>query len=680
MNFTNAIPRLLVIVTLILISGGTLSLWSQNPAFEMRRASYNGSALVNANSNSICIQAFEGVPVDQSALNDIVSVIDTDYTIDFKIVKLIRILFLANGTYDSLLVPALNSIPYWVNNYDTVRNFWSENHLIMWMSSDWLMHEKYGRPIDPNLEDRLVHYLELKNQFGFYEFNSSTYAPYTLSGLLNLADFASDTLIKSLATSAAERLLKEEILLLTNDQGVMFPAAGRNYYSKYDNPYGQNHNSLIWLLTGLGPAPQQASHSGAFLSTTSIPVDDLVNAWTTDVDTILSVGHSLDSGFVINSNLADIDRVMFQWSSGGYFHPDVALETGRTIEDSNMWDHVDFETLNVFGTFFEVDSFPGIAEDLSFLSRSSVISGQDIAVFKRGGVTLSSAQNFWPGKVGYQQYPWVANVGTSAVFAISGTPDADWYARNDNNANGHLPYVEQSGNVALIMYWPEEKPSLFHTLLDIADQTVSLHFRDTDFDEVVQDSLWIMGRQGNNYVGIRRACTDTVNGLWACDAPDGQGWACVVGDANLYGSFANFQSLIAQAQFEEQWYHDGTQQEWVYYASVTFDNTSIDHAWGRDSVLATSAAPVLSPSHSFQVFPNPAQDRISIAGEIASTGNIHLRLMDLNGRVLDSQIHKHPGGSFETSFDLKSLRLSKGIYGLEIRGKNTYDFMKLVIE
>ncbi|MEM7040190.1 MAG: hypothetical protein AAF570_24695, partial [Bacteroidota bacterium] len=450
----------------------------------------------------------------------------------------------------------------------------------MWMSSDWLLHEKYGRSIDGNLRNRLVHYLELKNEYGFYEFNSSTYAGYTLSGLLNLADFATDTQIKSLATSAAERLLEEEILLLANDEGVFFPTAGRNYYSKYDNPYGHNHNSLIWLLTGRGERPERASHAGAFLSTTSMDLDDVIDSWSADVDTLLHIGHTLDSGFTINAGQADVDRTMFQWSSGGYFHPDVALESGYMIRDSNMWDHVDFETLKIINTFFDVDSFQVVAEGLDFMSKSSVISGQDIAVFKRGGVTLSSAQDFWPGKVGYQQYPWMANVGTTAVFTATGPPEPDWYDRSRDNANSHLPYVEQDGNVALIMYWPEDVPALFQALLGIEDESVALHFRDSDFDQVVEDSLWLMGQLGENYVGVRRRCEDVVGGIRACDSLPGQAWVCVVGDSTMYGSFSNFQNLIGQAQFSEQWYHDANDQEWVFFASVTFDNTTISHAWG----------------------------------------------------------------------------------------------------
>lgn len=671
----------MLLCLLIAMLGFAQSAIAQNPAFEARRLAYNNMALVQFNSNATCIQAYDGLPVDVPALSSIVSTISTDNTIDFKIVQLVRVLFLTNGQHDALLLPALNSVPYWINNDDTVRNFWSENHMIMWTSSDWLLHEKYGRPVDSTLHDRLLHYLQLKNQFGFYEFNSSTYAPYALSGLLNLADFAADTTIKSLATSAAARLLKEEILLYTNDRGVFFPAAGRNYYSKYDNPYGQNHNSLIWLLTGLGPMPSGASHSGAFLSTSSIPVDDIMNAWHADEDRQYVMGHTLDSGFTLNASQVHVDRVVFQWSSGAYFHPDVALETGRLIEDYNMWDHVDFATLKAFVTFFPVDSFASVAAKLSFMSQSSVISRAALSVFKRGGVTLSSARDFWPGKVGYQQFPWMANVGTTAVYTASGAPDSDWYARPEDNNNAHLPFVEQRHNVALIMYWPEVKTSLFHGLLRIADPTVALHWKDGDFDEIVEDSLWIIGRQADDYVAVRRTCLDTVNGVRGCtfDSTDGQAWACVVGDSTMYGSFAHFQDLISQSQFTESWYHNGVDQ-WVYWAMFSFDTTSVAHAWGRDSLLTARIDPVSANENVFKVYPNPARDRVSIEGELPDAGPVTLRLMDLNGRVLTTRVLHHGGGIFHSELDLRALGLASGIYGLEVRSGRRSDFLRVVVE
>jgi len=207
---------------------------SNNPIYEQRRTAYINNALTHFDWDAVTLQAYSGVPVDSVALHTLLTNILSEETSDFDIEKLVRILYFTNGTYDSLILPVVNSIPYWLTYHDTTRCYWSENHLAQWMSSDWLMHEKYGRHIDSTLDYRLRHYLRLKVQYGFYEFFSSVYAPYCLAGLLNLADFAQDAEIKALATKAAQILLCN-ILKLTNDKGVFFPAAGRNYYGKWLN-------------------------------------------------------------------------------------------------------------------------------------------------------------------------------------------------------------------------------------------------------------------------------------------------------------------------------------------------------------------------------------------------------------------------------------------------------------
>ena len=148
-----------------------------NNAYEQRRTDYINTALTNFDDDAITLQAYQGVPLDSAALHSLLNDISTGVTSDFDIVKLIRILYFTHGTYDSIILPVLNGVPYWVNYHDTTRNYWSENHMIMWMSSDWLLHEKYGKQVDSNLDGRLRHYLRLKVQYGFYEFFSSVYGP-----------------------------------------------------------------------------------------------------------------------------------------------------------------------------------------------------------------------------------------------------------------------------------------------------------------------------------------------------------------------------------------------------------------------------------------------------------------------------------------------------------------------
>jgi hypothetical protein len=639
-------------ILVLVFSACCVQLLAQPPAYTQRKADYINSCLAAPSGLKLVLQAYQGVPLDNTLLNNKLNNISSGETSDFDIIEMIRILFLTNGTYDSQILPVINSVPYWINYGDTVRNYWSENHMIMWMSSDWLLHEKYGRPIDANLENRLKHYLHLKVDYGFYEFFSSVYGPYSLSGLLNLADFAQDAEIKDLATKAAQRLLKN-YLMLTNDKGVYFPAAGRNYPGKYENPYDQNHNNLIYLLTGLGDAPTDASAAGPFLASSTIPVDSIINSWVPVLDTLYHVGHTLQQGFALNSTQAQADKVVFQWSSGAYFHPDVVFETVQLLNDSNMWHHVDFSLLQPL-SFFPDTSFPAMSQALSCISESSVICGEDIAIYKHNSITLSSIQNFWKGKVGFQQYPCVANVGTTAVYCGSGTVYPNWDDRNPNNQNTHLPYVAQHKNLALLMYRPEATPDLIGP--GFANKDVALHWNDADFDEIAEDSLWILGRQDEGYVAVRRSCIDTINGVRACHTNVGQSWVIMVGDSGLYGTFDNFKSTVHQSVFNEDWYYNYTDSQYVYYAQIIMGGDTIDYAWGVDSALATGVKEVADMG--IKVYPNPANDVVRINTDYK--GNCKAELYSISGQM----VYSNTGPA--QNIEVPTGALANGLYAIKL--------------
>lgn len=602
---------------------------ANSAAYEQRRQNYIDSALVNFQDDAIVMQAYRGLPVTQWALDSFISRIPTKGTADFDIVRLIRVLYLTNGQYDTQILNALQPLPFWLTKNEDLYGYWSENHMIMWMSSNWLLHEKYGWAIDNTLDQRLRHYLRLKVQFGFYEFYSSVYAPYCLSGLLNLADFAQDPEMKNLATQAAAILLKD-LLTITNSNGVFYPVAGRNYYSKYATPYGQNHNHLIYLLTGLGQVPSGTSHAGSFLATSTINTDSIETAWTPEVNMVHRIGHTIDTSFIINSGLSPLDKVMFQWSFGGYFHPAVALETVNLLYDSAIWNHPDWQQFQPFQSI-PIANIPAATQSLSSMSMSTVICGQDVHVFKHNTVTLASVNNFWKGKLGFQQYPVMANVGTTPVYPASGEAMTDWYDRKSNNANEHLPYVGQKNNVALIMFRPEPKPALF----GFTNDEVALHFKDADFDEVRNNNLWLLGRQQNGYVAVRRSCIGTMNGERACPTVNGQTWVLIVGDSAMYGSFNDFETKISQAQYQESWYWDSTvtPAQVVYYARIDFDTTSVEYAWGRDSVVTTGITKILS-ENGLLIYPNPTQGDVTIDVSSFANKNVSIKVVNALGQQL----------------------------------------------
>lgn len=612
-----------------------LNTFAQNPpSYEARKEAFIDSSLANPNNNTFVLQAFRGQTVDQQSLDNIYNRMTTKSTIDFDIVQLVRVLFLTNAnndtSYNSEILNALSQVPFWLTKSDTLRGYWSENHMIQWMSSDWLLHESYGKTSDANLRNRIEHYLDLKIRYGFYEFFSSTYMGYSLGGLINLADFSQDAVIKTKAKQAVERLLKD-LLKLTNDEGAYFPAAGRNYYGKYENPYNQNHYSLVYLLTGFGPGTVEVSHSGASLATSSIDLNSVINSWQADIDTIYKIGHSIDSVRIIHQNQAHLDRMMFQWSSGCYFHPNFALESATLLGDSNIWAHVDFEQLSILKGV-SPPLAQSLAEQLSSISSSTVICGQDLAIFKNNSVTLSSIQDFWKGKLGYQQFPVCANIKNTAVFPSSGEVVQDWEQKPSSNANDHLPYVEQNSNVALIMYRGKEKFQLFGET--IAD--VSLHWFENDFDETLTQGNWLLGRVDDSYVAVRRHCTDTKLGLYSCDQRDGQTWVIAVGNDSMYGSFNDFQAVVSQSQFEEEWYFDEQSSEWVYHAAIDFEGKDIDYDW-RDSVRFTSLDEVEIAEVNISVYPNPANNIVNIDFSNTELENLSLSVYNNLGQEIFSK-------------------------------------------
>jgi hypothetical protein len=652
------------IFTSVLTLGLVANVFAQS--YEERRQQHILNAIANENIHTNVVRAHEGLPLIQEYLDTIYSVMLTKSTIDFDIVRLVRAMFLSDGVYDDQILSNLNLVPYWVNYGDTLRGYWSENHMIMWMSSDWLIHERTGRPIDATLEQRLKHYLNVKIEYGFYEFLSPTYFPYTLCGLLNLVDFVEDEEIKALAEQAARRLLKE-VLLVVNDEGAFYPAAGRSHGGRYVQAHGQNHSSVVYLLTGKGPEPQVASQGSSFLATSSLDMTDIVNSWTTEMDTVLSIGHTLEEGQVINQELTYVDRVMMQWSGGGYFHPLLVEETVGLLIDSNMWDHVDFDLLAPLAGF-PADYYPTLSESLTAISKSSVISGQDVHIFKNNGVTLASVHDFHKGKVGFQQWPVVAGVGTAAVYPASGPASLDWSVRNGSNANEHLPYVGQNANVALIMYWPEFVPEL----LPFNNKDVTLHWPEEAFDEVTESGNWLLGRQGDNYVAVRKACTGQIEGLWGCETPvgsgfheNGQTWVLIVGNEQMYGDFQSFSELVEQATFTEEWEaisHFGV----TYYASISFDGNDVEYAWFND-MGGTSVSQITEAHSWFHVYPNPTSGLLHFDLEKDS----RFTLTDLTGRQVISG--RAPSG--RNTLDVSPL--NDGMYVLTLEGSGSVRVVKM---
>lgn len=608
--------------------------------YEDRRAEYLEQALQTASGGDLLVlQAFNDLPLDQAALDGILLSVLTTETADFRITSLIRVLFLTDGEYDDQILPVLNSVPYWLPDpTGPDRQYWSENHMVMWMSADWLLHEKYGRDIRPTLRQMLVKWLDMKIEYGFYEYFSPIYYPFTMSAMMNLTAFSEDEEIRSKAEQAASRML-HDVLLMVNDEGYYFPTCGRGDMGKFNTGYIGGVGALARLVTGIGGTPTGSSNGAVALATTEFDATPFCTAWTPEINTTIHYGHPLSEARNIYSGLPAQDRIIFQWSSGAYFHPLVAQETMWQIGNFQLWGHEEFEPF-AFAQFLPASLGPVFANVAASITRSSYIGEAEIDIFRSGGVILNSSQDKWKGRAGYQIYPVIATVENTPVLLRSGEVYPGWDGVPNRRSNDHLPYVDQDGNVALVMY----KPNADLEIWGFGNKEVALKWDSPAFDEERAFDNWQLGRIGESYIAVRKHCDEYISGIPACPDADGQTWAIIVGNADMHGSFDEFEAMVHEAVYEERWYFNWQQFRWYYYGHIIADGKDIDHHWkgnwwdapdltnGR--IAGIDGRFAQPESNGVEIYPNPAGDQFTLDLHAYGQAARSVSIINADGQVV----------------------------------------------
>jgi len=675
------LSRYLIRASLSLLIFSGLSAYAQTDCnYEERKSEFLEIAMDSATGGSrLILQAFHDLPLDEELLANDLEHIQTSRTADFTITNIIRILYLTEGQYDDQILEVLNEVPFWLPSSDGIdQQYWSENHMVMWMSGDWLLHEKFGRDIRPTLRQMLVKWLDMKIEYGFYEFFSAIYYPFTFSGVMNLVDFAEDEEIQSKAEQVAARLLSD-VLLVVNDQGYYYPTCGRCNMGKFKSGSIGGVGDIARFVTGLGDVT--AGRGNVVLATSEFDVTPICEAWSSDVNTTLHYGHPLSAARDIYSDLSREDRIVFQWSSGAYFHPLAAQETLWQIGNYDMWDHEEFSAYS-FAQIFPPSIGYGFANITASFSRSSYIGNVEIDIFKNEGVVLTSSQDMWKGRVGYQIYPIAATIESNPVILRSGEVFPDWEEVPERRSNDHLPYVDQEDNVALVMY----KPNWDLPIWGYGNKEVALKWQSDVFEEERAFDNWQLGRIDDSYIAVKKHCDEYINGIPACPDKDGQTWAIIVGNESLHGSFDDFEAMVGEAFYEERWYFNWQKFKWVYYGHIIADGKDIDHHWlGNfwDDPSNPNGFTGADPgrlgqfeSNQINLFPNPASEYFTLDLHAYDKTVRSISVLNISGQEMYQRSYSDDPLFYEV---IKVEEWQQGIYTLVIQNENGSSEVKRLI-
>ena len=98
----------------------------------------------------------------------------------------------------------------------------------------------------------------------------------------------------------------------------------------------------------------------------------------------LRIGHDIREHKEIHAELDFVDRVMFQWSAGGFFHPAVVKDTKKVIDDYRLADHTEWKSFGSLLTLSRSLLFL-LSQIIVGLAKGTNIAGATVNIYKNNG-------------------------------------------------------------------------------------------------------------------------------------------------------------------------------------------------------------------------------------------------------------------------------------------------------
>jgi hypothetical protein len=548
-----------------------------------------------------------GRPIDEKPFREAIDYINSNKDCnDFTASGLLRILYRYRDG-GKLPAPLLEEIQtcllkfkYWWDEPGTDnRCYHTENHQIIYHMNQLLAGQLFpdrvfsvsgrtGREHVAYALPRVRRWMDWRVRFGFSEWLSNGYFNHDLMALTNLRDFAAQPDIRIRAEMLIDVLLFE--IALHTHRGVFGSTHGRTYARMIKGGRGEHTTTLTKLLFGMGMFFEPDNMGALALATSSYRCPPPVEAVAADLGrTILCrERHSLNVEDAARYGLSydKEEDVVLYWSVQEYLNP-LVLDASEKISKIH---HVrNFEKYDDWRKLYQKQ----VAEHGRIVDPwlcKQALGEVHIQTQRAPSYMLSCAQDYRPGRGGYQQHIWQATLGLDAVVFTNHPGSADEGGRPDFWAgNNVLPRAAQHRNVLVcIHHVPADNPLPFS----------HAYFPRAAFDEVVERAQWTFARKGDGYLALYSQNpahwrTDAAGNSveWRAAAADNI-WICEMGAREGNRDFSQFMQAVVGAPV----HCDGLR---VRYGSPSVGELSF--GW-EDSLKIAGVAVAL---HDYPRFDNP---------------------------------------------------------------------------
>ena len=425
---------------------------------------------------------------------------------DFIIPCLVRMLHEHRGTrlsedYAQKIEKSLLGFKYWLDEPGEVHAcFFTENHQILFHSAEYLVGQLFPDKIFNNGENGEWHrqhaikyirrWQDWRIRFGFSEWLCQGYYAEDMLALLGLAHYAAEDDILTNARLIIDQLLFD---MAVNCFYGHLPTTHGRVYANILDPDTEGVSAIMHVMWGVGTLADVSDIAILLCSYDYKCTDAIAKVGTDRPDVLINrerMSIDVAEGKYYGADPADFDNIMLYWGIQAY-------SDRLTVENSTkVFPYYNWMNNRIFAyreryKLCDEAGVPAPEGTPDFTAMTKV----NIYTYKTPDYILSCAQDFRPGRMGYQQHPWTASLGGKALV-FTNNPAAENFTNRPNKVAGNLvlPRAAAHNNVVL---------SVFRVMPDFVDFLYTqCYFPQGEFDEVVEDGKWLFGRKDNAYVAV----------------------------------------------------------------------------------------------------------------------------------------------------------------------------------
>lgn len=510
--------------------------------------------------------------IDWKRLDSTLDYINGQYDCaDFRLAALVRILYDFNEILpDSVLVKIESTIfnfRYWMDEPgENGMCYWSENHQILFASSEYLVGQLYpdsifynsgltGKEHMEKAESMILDWLEMRWKYGFTEFYSNVYYSEDIGGMINLIDYSNNKEIAVKTKMIMDLLIYD---IASQKSGNMFVSVSGRAYEK--GRKGDSNASFYNIVNHIwnNSSTSKPHLNYGFIASKNYEVPQVLKEIGRDKnEAIIKQSNGLNLSELKSEGYfgTDTRSIMMQWGMEAFTNSEIIRNSLSYIRKNNMFSNEflhDFKDLD-FIVFRIFHLEPIISDIIKTQADGNVIQRANTYTFRTKDYSIYTVQNHFPDMNASQHHIAGMNLDSSfAVFHVHpAAPDSvKLHSPNYWVGYGRLPHAVQDENISLAIYsLPEDKNLMEMYMLDFTHA----YFPTELFDSTYIKNNYAFGKKdsayialiGKNKLNIKVGTTDDL-----IQKGKKSFWIIEAGSIDEDGSFKDFYTRILNNQLK----------------------------------------------------------------------------------------------------------------------------------